>query len=191
LFFVSFSLRTILFSPVLLRLSAATPYHSSIICRHSFVSLIPTGQLLEAFYRCSFDHYFITRAQECVIARLFLLTCKLRFFLHVHVSESRGTMILPAGVMQLCLLFTYHFALSYTEISSLESLLCRACCGTRSFAHRPQLLTSAVLLPSACRTVAAARTGQPAAVAAVVAAVVVAAAAALDDVVVTRSSSEM
>jgi len=100
----------------LLRLATAASYHSSVICRHSFVSFILTvfcGKLLETLYRYSVDHYVITRASVCVTARVIILTCKLCFFLHVHVSESCGTMILPACVMPLCLsclLFTCHFA---------------------------------------------------------------------------------
>ena len=62
----------------------------------------------------SVDNQVITRVSGCVIARAFLLTCKLYFFLHVRESESRGTITLPACVMHLCLacLLFMHLFLS-------------------------------------------------------------------------------
>jgi hypothetical protein len=53
---------------------------------HLYV-LVFCAQLIEAFYRYSVDHYVITRASGCVIARIFLLTCKLYFFIHVNVRN--------------------------------------------------------------------------------------------------------
>jgi len=120
-FFLAFWIRTIYYDFLLLR-RIILPLFFDIRLFHLYLPVF-RGKLLETLYRYSVDHYVITRASVCVIARVFLLTSKLYFFLHVHGSESRGTMILPACAMPLCLsclLFTCHYfiilAVSYTEI---------------------------------------------------------------------------
>ena len=95
---------------------AATSYLSSTICRHSFVSFIPTHVLRKVIrdalqvQRWPLRHYTCERMCYCT---MFPSPCKLCFLLHVNVIESRGSVILPACVMPTCLscpLFTCHFA---------------------------------------------------------------------------------
>ena len=64
-FFVPFWLRTILFSPVFLRLSTATSYHSSFICRHSFVSFLLTRVLRKVNRDALLVHCWPLRHYTC------------------------------------------------------------------------------------------------------------------------------